>query len=743
MGGLKNAAFVFGIPPSAGHRSSVPALLALAAVSLLLAGGPPSANSAAPSLPAHPEQGATGSDAPQTGGPTHFRVIPPIEFGPQPNASLPHWRLVPTPSGPPPRADAAVSFDPERNATVVFGGYSTGGNCPIFTDCPLGDTWEFMGGAWTNVTPARPTAANTPSARWGASMTYDAGLGGLLLFGGTASTPTGLNNPALNDSWKFVAGIWSRVCASSCRIPTARWDASLAFDPETGSALLFGGATTVAGSATNLNDTWTFDSGRNWTQSPSGVRPSARTAAGIAFDGQLHGLVLFGGIPANSETWLYQNSSWTQLAPAPLPGTPSPRGGAAMSYDPLNGSVTLFGGCSAVPCAAVGENDTWVLAGQNWFNLTGKIGPAPSGRGQAGFVASENRGALVLFGGASGGPTNDTWMLAHVEIGIVSAAPYELDVGNTTILSVTVAGGFGPVRLSWGGLPSGCASANVTLLLCADNSTGPDLPSVYVTAVDPTGETVRSAATPLIFNARPTVHLVVTPLRGIAPLQVSFLAQPSGGTGGETLAWEFGDGTQAVGPNPTHEYGSNGTYSVTVWANDTDLASGSAQTNVTVVGRLFANVSFSGPSIVVGHSSTLEVRAVGGTPPYTIRPVGALPNCGAAESTGSGHVNYTCTPNASGQYAVTLHVSDSSGQSRNVSANLTVAASAGSPASGPFGLGTDQELLIGLALGLGLGLAIAVYRQRRRRRPMFVPPMGPEGPIPTANLYVPPEEPRR
>ena len=44
------------------------------------------------------------------------------------------------------------------------------------------------------------------------------------------------------------------------------------------------------------------------------------------------------------------------------------------------------------------------------------------------------------------------------------------------------------------------------------------------------------------------------PEAGIEPLQVSFLASPSGGTGAITFAWQFGDGAVGLGSNPTHTY---------------------------------------------------------------------------------------------------------------------------------------------------------------------------------------------
>ena len=214
-------------------------------------------------------------------------------------------------------------------------------------------------------------------------MVYDPTTGGLLLFGGTTSAATGLNNPALNDTWEFGATGWTEVCRAACSAPPPRWDASFAYSLEIGAPVLFGGETTNSGTTADLADTWTFSPSTNWTQLSPVVAPTGRAGATAAWDGQLGGVIVFGGIPANDQTWLYHNQSWHELSPAASSGMPSARAGVALANDPLNGSVELFGGCATLPCTAGGDSDTWVLAGTNWYNLTGRIGTAPPGRGQA------------------------------------------------------------------------------------------------------------------------------------------------------------------------------------------------------------------------------------------------------------------------------------------------------------------------------------------------------------------------
>ena len=50
------------------------------------------------------------------------------------------------------------------------------------------------------------------------------------------------------------------------------------------------------------------------------------------------------------------------------------------------------------------------------------------------------------------------------------------------------------------------------------------------------------------------------PTSGVAPLSVSFVSTVSGGSGGYTYQWTFGDGSTSSLPNPTHAYTVQGSY---------------------------------------------------------------------------------------------------------------------------------------------------------------------------------------
>jgi parallel beta-helix repeat protein len=126
-------------------------------------------------------------------------------------------------------------------------------------------------------------------------------------------------------------------------------------------------------------------------------------------------------------------------------------------------------------------------------------------------------------------------------------------------------------------------------------------------------------------DAPPNAVLSVTPNSGTAPLQVT--ADASGSTDGDatpiaTYAFDFGDGSPAVGPQAgataTHAYTAAGTYTVTVTVTDTGglSSTASAQVVVTAPANLVGNPGFetdlSGWNMSGSGSNISLARAAGG-----------------------------------------------------------------------------------------------------------------------------------
>jgi len=131
--------------------------------------------------------------------------------------------LTPTKS-PSARSNESMVWDENDGYLVLFGGQNASG--------ALGDTWTFIGGEWTERTPAV-----SPAPRAGADMAYDTTTDYLILFGGWNP----VTHLAYNDTWKYVGGFWTNITPASS--PSPRYGATMSDDPQDGAVMFFGGVT--------------------------------------------------------------------------------------------------------------------------------------------------------------------------------------------------------------------------------------------------------------------------------------------------------------------------------------------------------------------------------------------------------------------------------------------------------------------------------------------------------------------
>jgi len=243
---------------------------------------------------------------------------------------------------PPVRSSAAMAYDAESQQVVLFGGL--GGS-----NSDLGDTWVWNGTSWTQATGL----SASPSARWGASMAYDAALGEVILFGGFDQ-----NGVEDNDTWAWNGSAWTQL--SPAASPSARDSAGMEYDPALGQVVMFGGELALSG--TYLNDTWVLSgnspSNVTWTQQTAGTSPAARATTAMAYDAAQNEVVLFGGysnINTYGDTWdwgLPQNFGSVSVC---APGTsvvPTCSNTLTLTYDVP--ATTTFGTPQVVMQGAAG-----------------------------------------------------------------------------------------------------------------------------------------------------------------------------------------------------------------------------------------------------------------------------------------------------------------------------------------------------------------------------------------------------
>lgn len=249
----------------------------------------------------------------------------------------------------PARTGSCMAYDEKSRQLILFGGDS------------YNDTWVWDGQSWTQLFPA-----SVPPIRSDASMAYDAASGQLILFGGVGTTGT-----ALGDTWMWDGNNWLPL--NPAVSPPARAQASLVYDAATRRLVLFGGMLMGSEHATTVaNDTWTWD-GSNWTQENPRMSPSARAQASMAYDAATRQVVLFGGTTTTQElndTWGWNGANWSLLHPATQP---TARSGANLVYDASSAQMVLFAGSNAT----ADLRDTWLWNGSNWVQHTTQ--PAPAG----------------------------------------------------------------------------------------------------------------------------------------------------------------------------------------------------------------------------------------------------------------------------------------------------------------------------------------------------------------------------
>ena len=296
-----------------------------------------------------------------------------------------------------------MAYDPLLDCVVLFGGRAN-------SNAPLGDTWEFGNGHWTNITSKLTRA---PSPRYEPAVAYDPDMRAIVLFGGDGS------NGWLSDTWVFN-GSWSKETISPS--PSDRSDAALAYDAKDAYLLLFGGAR----SGSRLSDTWSLTRGAFgsgvWTNlSPSlsfGPPPAQLMATYDATDGVVW---LEGGRqgqscfePGVNLTWQFSEGGWTNLTGRLRDGPPINEGTTTLSYDADAQAVVVFSGKEGPSCTS--NDQTWEYVNQSWANLTAMVGRPPPGEWEGRLTYVPPLHGDLLFGGnlyVTGGANdfqNYTWL---------------------------------------------------------------------------------------------------------------------------------------------------------------------------------------------------------------------------------------------------------------------------------------------------------------------------------------------
>ena len=170
----------------------------------------------------------------------------------------------------------------------------------------------------------------------------------------------------------------------------------MAYDTATGEMVLFGGES-AGGSF--LTDTWTYNDS-TWTQQHPATSPPPSLGPSMAYDPGTSETVLFGGDDNGlflNKTWAYNGSTWTEQHPA---ASPSARYGASMAYASATGKMVLFGGFGKSGSSYAYLADTWTYNGSTWTEQHPAKSPPAFEEGSIAYDSAT--GEIVLFGGRNG-----------------------------------------------------------------------------------------------------------------------------------------------------------------------------------------------------------------------------------------------------------------------------------------------------------------------------------------------------
>lgn len=285
--------------------------------------------------------------------------------------------------------------EPSSKATQTPSPVPAASSTPAPTEIPTSEP-VTKNFAWTQV-----ETKSSPAARYDHALAFDPDHGQLILFGGRAGTTT------FGDTWIFDidTSTWREIASPG---PSARFGLASAYDPKTKAVYLFGGQKSEF-----YNDTWKFDTrSETWSEiKTEGAKPDIRYGHGVTLDTQNDRLIVSHGFARDGrhkDTWALdlKTNQWTDISPSG--DKPLNRCLHDIAYAVTSNTVYLFGGCSSGfgPCP---QGDLWALdlASDQW-TLLKPVGDLPPARQNPSIVAAPS-GNLILFGGKSDKPLDDLW----------------------------------------------------------------------------------------------------------------------------------------------------------------------------------------------------------------------------------------------------------------------------------------------------------------------------------------------
>jgi hypothetical protein len=656
------------------------------------------------------------------------------------NTSFGFEQSLVSPSAPPQTTGASLAWDTVDHEAVLFGGTGTSGLSNT--------TWVFRNATWTNITDP----ALAPPARTGAAMAFDNQSDEIVLFGGC-----GVTQCPLADSWSFLGGRWANETTSFTATgapPIPTYDSAVAnlvntTDPSDGSVVVFGGCL-LAGCASQTNATQELELSGScpgfaeqipcWVEW-HGPSPSARAGAAAAFQPggsrSPNQVVLYGGFESPgaaplrdlNDTWSFDGAAWNPVTTAA--GFPYPSSGrsfASMFYYAWpgpGGELFLYGGYNHTTGTPYPE--IWDLTVYNttagggfmasWENYSLYISQPPA-QLQPAFASTALAGtaddsAAVLVGdGSIGTGTSDTWVFETAIELRPTATPTPVETNASVALVAGESGGTLPYSASW---TFGDGQSGVGLT-AAHNYTAAGNYTATVQVTDAWG--IRNSSNLTVPVRLPTINLTLPP--GIdANQSVVFSASlvngtPSAGPQKYNITWSFPAHRPTPGAQVSVTFSTPGPKVCSVVVIDATGTRVALGFTVAVNPALVATPTYAPSNPQAGGNVSFEPNAGGGTPPYTFY-----------WAFGDGASSNVSTPihayARTNTYTVSVWVNDSIGASVERTFSVEVG-----KVSTPFVFDWSRSGWLIVAILVVVAVVIAfVILGRRKQPPVAEPTPGP------------------
>ncbi|MCI4319719.1 MAG: hypothetical protein L3K23_06285 [Thermoplasmata archaeon] len=486
-------------------------------------------------------------------------------------------------AGNPPAWWGEMAYDAADHYVLYFGGYT-------LTNQLINATYTFHGGSWSNITAS---VRNAPSPRMNYGMAYDSVHGQVLMYGGLAHLFVYNASAWSYEMWAYSADNWTLLSSNGTTFNTQ----TMVFDAADNESVLVG-TSNLSIEPPNIV-TWTY-AGNTWTlAAPAFARGTHLTDVGrpltLDVTQSINGGALvyrYAGLPPGCHSVDAPQLTCfpSSVGTYPVVVTISGAGGfqamarATVQVDPLP-TVLSF-----TPTSAVGEVGLPIGfavastpgSGSLQYAYVGlppgcasvnspNLQCVPTAAGSYDVSASVTDAA----GGSALGAAH-LQVYTEVSVAALQSSRNVLDVGELVTVTGVVAGGVAPYTFDYQGLPSGCATANTSVLACQPTSVGTF--TISVQATDGLGA-VGHGSNVVTVNARPTVQsLVPSSAKISAGGSIELTATLVGGTA--PFAYQYsGLPAGCLGSNDasvTCSGVANGTYVVTVTVTDATGATATA-----------------------------------------------------------------------------------------------------------------------------------------------------------------------